>query len=253
MKAPIFYLSKRGDDYMAEKTFNTRIQFKQDTASNWKKATGFAPKEGEAIVYSKDNNYEMARIKIGDGSTNVNNLQFFYEPLLEEELEDICNPLPYKNWVPKSIDTTGAIFNGTGYQEGYRLSSSGELKTQTNAVVTGFIPAATSDLIRMRGLSWKAVNGYSYICFYDKNFNKLAHINDYQGGAANGVSNMVSGSVLNTSRAAHAITTDSEGICTFNIAYQSGAAIAYIRISAEGEGSAMVVTLNQEINDEWGE
>lgn len=61
---------------MAEKTLKTRIIHKHDIESNWSKATGFVPKQGELIVYDKDSNYDYERVKVGDGATNVNSLPF---------------------------------------------------------------------------------------------------------------------------------------------------------------------------------
>ena len=61
---------------MAEKTFNTRIIHKHDTAEHWGSATNFIPKQGEIVVYDIDENYSYERFKIGDGITNVNNLPF---------------------------------------------------------------------------------------------------------------------------------------------------------------------------------
>ena len=54
-----------------EKMLNTRIQHKIDTAAHWELATNFSPLEGEIIVYS-----DLNKIKIGDGKTNVNDLEF---------------------------------------------------------------------------------------------------------------------------------------------------------------------------------
>lgn len=61
---------------MSEKMFNTRIQHKHDIEANWKKATGFIPKEGELVIYDADENCSYTRTKIGDGVTNVNDLAF---------------------------------------------------------------------------------------------------------------------------------------------------------------------------------
>ena len=61
---------------MSEKIFNTRIQHKHDIEANWLKATNFVPKAGELIVYDPDENFNYARTKMGDGTTNVNNLSF---------------------------------------------------------------------------------------------------------------------------------------------------------------------------------
>ena len=71
---------------MPEKTLKTRIIHKHDVESNWSKATGFVPKQGELIVYDKDSNYDYERVKIGDGATNVNNLPFVISTLTNDEI-----------------------------------------------------------------------------------------------------------------------------------------------------------------------
>lgn len=66
-----------------EKNINSRIQHKYDTEANWEKATGFIPKAGELIIYSADNNYNYARVKIGNGVTTVNELPFITDSVDE--------------------------------------------------------------------------------------------------------------------------------------------------------------------------
>ena len=61
---------------MAEKNIKSRIVHKHDTELNWSKATNFIPKQGEIIIYDIDSNHSYERIKIGDGTTKVNNLPF---------------------------------------------------------------------------------------------------------------------------------------------------------------------------------
>ena len=75
---------------MAEKNFNNvRIVNKHDTEANWLKATGFTPKQGELIVYDIDSTYTYERIKIGDGTKNVNALPFVDDALKTYLLEQI--------------------------------------------------------------------------------------------------------------------------------------------------------------------
>ena len=76
-----------------EKNLNTRVTMKHDTEENWKKATGFTPKNGEIIVYDADANHPEPRIKIGDDVTNVNLLPFINGMTQEEDDELIiyCN------------------------------------------------------------------------------------------------------------------------------------------------------------------
>ena len=55
---------------------NARLQHKIDTQENWEKATNFIPLKGELIIYDIDANNTSRRIKIGDGITPVNDLEF---------------------------------------------------------------------------------------------------------------------------------------------------------------------------------
>ena len=61
---------------VTEKTIKSRSVQKNDTETNWKKATNFSPKSGEIIIYNKDASCDRPRIKVGDGVTNVNDLPF---------------------------------------------------------------------------------------------------------------------------------------------------------------------------------
>ncbi len=49
-----------------------RFQHKIDTSKNWEKAKNFTPLLGEIILYS-----ELKKIKIGDGQTKINDLDFW--------------------------------------------------------------------------------------------------------------------------------------------------------------------------------
>ncbi len=72
---------------------NSRIQHKIDTSENWAKAENFIPLDGELIIYS-----DLRRIKIGDGNSYVNDLNFM----------DSGNSLDYIN----AIDDDGIISFG---------------------------------------------------------------------------------------------------------------------------------------------
>jgi hypothetical protein len=56
---------------MANKTYQGRIVQKHDNSANWVKATNFIPLKGEIIIYD-----DLNKIKIGDGTTKVNDLDF---------------------------------------------------------------------------------------------------------------------------------------------------------------------------------
>lgn len=87
----------------ANKTFNTRVQLKNDIEANWIKAVNFSPLLGELIIYNAEidnvtalpqdpetkqtlRNYWITypRIKIGDGENNVNDLPFITDAIWEQ-------------------------------------------------------------------------------------------------------------------------------------------------------------------------
>ena len=61
---------------MAEKILNARTQQKHDIEANWDKATNFIPKAGEIIVYDEDAAHPHPRMKIGDGTNYLADLEF---------------------------------------------------------------------------------------------------------------------------------------------------------------------------------
>ena len=73
-----------------EKTLKTRVKMKHGKESEWKLATNFTPLIGEIIVYDADNNHTSPRLKIGDGSTKVNNLPFVISALTNDDIDAIC-------------------------------------------------------------------------------------------------------------------------------------------------------------------
>lgn len=70
---------------MAGKQLNARIVTKHDIEFNWNKAINFIPKKGEIIVYDADSENSISRIKIGNGITNIKNLQFITDNYVLKE------------------------------------------------------------------------------------------------------------------------------------------------------------------------
>jgi hypothetical protein len=70
----------------------------------------------------------------------------------------------YTNQVPISKDTDGSVFNGKGWIEKTRLSSSGATKACDYSSATGYIPASAGAVIRVKGTSFDKDN--DYICAY---------------------------------------------------------------------------------------
>lgn len=83
-------------------TVQTRIQLKRDTKANWNTAAGFIPLRGEVIIYEDFAQYEVEEygetvvrnipnIKIGDGTTPVQDLPFVDKDLRDRLMEHINN------------------------------------------------------------------------------------------------------------------------------------------------------------------
>ena len=95
---------------MAEKSFNTRIVHKHDIEANWQLAVNFIPKQGELIVYDIDENYSYQRLKIGDGTSNVNDLPFMNESKngviidFDDSNSGVVNPVNADTLAGKSSD-----------------------------------------------------------------------------------------------------------------------------------------------------
>ena len=87
---------------MAEKNLTTRIKHKTDTSANWAKAVNFVPLKGEIIVYS-----DLRKIKVGDGVTKVNSLQFLAD---SDTHQPVVDKNPTLSWGTKS---TVATIGGT--------------------------------------------------------------------------------------------------------------------------------------------
>ena len=162
----------------------------------------------------------------------------------------IWEAIKFTNQVPISTDTDGSIYNGVGYKENVRLSSSGGISSsaQNGSVTTGFIPFPSGDatVIRMKGVKWKTAtadhNGHYYINFYDSSKKFLVYTSS-QEHANN--SHVIT------------VTRDTNGVETVGFSKTYGNTndflnkvrnnAKFIRINAYGKGSDMIVTINEEI------
>ena len=157
-------------------------------------------------------------------------------------------PVEMVNQVPISTDTDGSIYNGTGYKDNARLSSSGSVSSsaQTGSVVTGFIPVTATDVIRIKGATWLGLtteeHGHYYIAFYDSSKTLLAQ-------------SVPTSAYEYSYTTALSITYDeTTGVTTFDVNEGSTFATnianaAYFRINAYGSGADLIVTVNQEITE----
>lgn len=150
---------------MNNKKIQIRAQQKHDIEANWNNTPNFIPLNGEIIIYDEDENNPTARVKIGDGETTINNLPFTFLPLNTEvpsakvenetlilgktQYIDINNT--YTNILPTLVDTDGTIYDGKGYKQGYRISTSAStpIITASNMTVSGCIYCNVGDILKI--------------------------------------------------------------------------------------------------------
>lgn len=150
----------------------------------------------------------------------------------------------YTNQVPLSTDTDGSIYNGVGYKDNVRLSSSGSISgtAQTGSVTTGLIPIAFGDIIRMKGATWLGLtvsDGHYYIMFYDSNKTKL------DGYACYTVDSSYAGVSVEYDEATGVTTWDTSKGTSGLLGNMPS--VAYFRLNALGFGKDLIITVNEEI------
>jgi hypothetical protein len=160
-------------------------------------------------------------------------------------------PVEMVNLVPTSTDTDGTVYNGTGYKDNARLSSSGGVSgtAQNGSVVTGFIPYTPYQTIRIKGAEWVGATakyqGHYYLSFYNSSKALLTDAYLSSGDYDTGIHGADISAVYDS---ATGITTFSwlDPSKTTGITYRIKDA-KYFRINAYGKGADLIVTVNQEI------
>lgn len=150
----------------------------------------------------------------------------------------------YTNQVPISIDTDGSIYNGTGYKDGYRVRSGGAESASSGVSCTGFIPCQPGDVVRISGYQEPDSTFVMTVNASDADFANLGQIASNYPAAGYGI---------------FAENAAYQDYC-WNSAEESGgvwkwtappadSGIAYIRVTAKtgGDGSGLIVTINEEI------
>lgn len=128
---------------MAEKNINSRIMQKHDTEANWKKATNFIPKAGEIIIYDADDTYSAARIKVGNDSTNINDLPFINSKA---------------NWEQNDETALDYIQNRPFYDEIILPETTGEVGLNANIVTLPAFQLVVGEIYNVN------YNGTEYVC-----------------------------------------------------------------------------------------
>ena len=130
-----------------EKMMNSRIQHKIDTSENWSKAVNFIPKEGELIIYS-----DLNKIKIGDGSTNVNDLPF-------SKSEVNWNEVTNAPIIVQKGSQTGSLVVGEGEAAGKYSVAGG---TTDKSMATDLLGSLAGSLVNLEPANAQATGSLAF-------------------------------------------------------------------------------------------
>lgn len=145
----------------------------------------------------------------------------------------------YTNQVLSSTDTSGNLYNGIGYKDGYRVRSGGAEETATGASCTGFIKVQDGDIIRLSGWDFAINSNGNAINVVDANYNNIGQFTML--GASYGV-------LLENGYDRDDVIPESSGVWRVELPANLG--IEYIRVTGQvnnNTGAAMIVTINEEI------
>ena len=147
-------------------------------------------------------------------------------------------PVTYTNVVPTAVDSSGASLP---YQEGYNLSSSGDVQEENGFVTTGFIPLSgnvTKHIYRIGGdgIIFSKTEEHSRVGWYDSTFQLLG--------------NVMPAKKIDTSVYYPSSIPESATAMTFQVTETASnvpASAAYFRVSAKGKGANLIITIDEPI------
>lgn len=146
------------------------------------------------------------------------------------------------NQIPISTDTDGSIYNGKGYKEGTRISSSsGSISANDATDLTGFIPVKMGDVIRMKNVDfkWATVASAGGLHYYSSDkTTKLVSLN------TSGYPNIQELSPTEMD----AVYDESGNLIQFTVTnYGDLSNPGYLRVCASNIDDSSIITVNQEI------
>jgi hypothetical protein len=65
-----------------------RLSLLHKQEAEWNKLSDWKPEAGEVVVYDPDENYDYARLKIGDGTKTLQELNFFIDKAISTALQN---------------------------------------------------------------------------------------------------------------------------------------------------------------------
>ena len=147
------------------------------------------------------------------------------------------------NWVRKSINADGTIYNGgLGYKDGYRVRSGGAEVATGTASITGYIKVNGGDVIRISGFDFSYKSTANAINVSDAEFTNIGQF----------TTQPASSGILSGNYAAYdasSVVEEKTGVWKW-VVPPAASGVAYIRLTGYThyqDGVCMIVTINEEI------
>lgn len=221
-------------------------------------ATAILAKDKQSVTYNADGTTTL-NIAYGANCTNLGyirirgvgkgaNLAVIREGEIPEHAPDFEPEVQIDNWIPYSIDASGAIYNGTGYKDDTRATTNDPdvEETKTGMFQTGFIPLKMTDVIRVASDTWGTSPSNAKIVICNAQFKAMAHYtaNGYVGTFNGYISGAESNVTSLKSKDLQSVTKGSDGFTTLNLVYGNECTdVAYFRYTGCGSGANAVIKL----------
>lgn len=229
------------DELTAESFVTTYSVSNRLTAcSTSNSATSVEENAGYSAILTADDGYRLDSVTVTMGGVDVtNDVYADGEIAIGAVTGDVVISAvavvvrAYTNQIPISTDESGNIFNGIGYQSGYRLNGSGAAVDQTGTYITGFIPCVPGDIARFSDIN--VISGNSAytgirIGFYDAD--KKVIEAPYWAAAVS---------------ASSGTFDDSGNLKSLVIPTYSTGTVAFARFSSYNLDKSSIITINEEI------
>lgn len=142
----------------------------------------------------------------------------------------------YTNLVPVSVDASGNIFNGCGYRNGKYIDEGDDEYSDSSFTVSGYIPCENGDVIRINGGNWSDSEGNTLLIYDDTMCLIWSALLSGEADSESG------------------ITYNGDTVVFRSLDVDNGniSDMTYMRVSCEGDGRNLIVTVNEEITQSSG-
>ena len=215
--------------------------------SNTNGATTVEENSSYVAAITANSGYTIESISVTMGGTAVTVSNGVISiPYVTGDIVITATAMKYTNQVPISTDESGAVYNGVGYKNGYRVRSGGAEGTNDHASCTGFIPLKAGDVVQLSGYDATYADVNNAINVYNSSKTNIGQIVANYANSGYGIFAYEGGY---SDYSWDTIVENPSGVYVWTV--PPHADIAFMRVTGYtlGDGSKMIVTVNEEITE----